>query len=91
MRIANGAVQAAITLRNEANVNTLKLTAKDAGITGNDIRAVVSYATAQPEVTFNLELFRWVLDSSGQRIKKIPRPGPASAWIQLRPHTPRTF
>jgi Bacteriophage tail sheath protein len=71
MRIANGATPAAITLQNEAGTNTLRLTAKDAGVRGNDLRAFVTYAGAQPEVTFNLELFRWELDpSSGQRLKK---------------------
>jgi hypothetical protein len=70
MRIANGAVPSAITLQNEAGGATLTLTAKDAGALGNDLRAAVSYAGAQPEVTFNLELFRWELDSSGQAVKK---------------------
>lgn len=70
IRIANGATPAAITLQNEAGANTLRLTAKDAGAMGNDLRAFVTYGGAQPEVTFNLELFRWELDSSGQRLKK---------------------
>lgn len=70
MRIANGAIPASITLLNEAGTATLRLTAKDAGAIGNDLRAFVTYAGAQPEVTFNLELFRWELDSSGQRVKK---------------------
>lgn len=72
MRIANGAIPAAITLRNEAGapVPVLRLTAKDAGVVGNDIRVVVTYAGAQPEVTFNLEIFRWELDSTGTRVKK---------------------
>ncbi len=70
MRIASGAVQSALTLQNEAGTATLKLSAKDAGVAGNDIRAYVTYAGAQPEVTFNLNLFRWELDSSGQRVKK---------------------
>ena len=70
MRIADGEVQAQIVLLNEAGANTLRLTAKDAGLAGNDIRAAVTYATAQPEVTFNMEIFRWELDSAGQRVKK---------------------
>src|SRR5262245_28019803 len=71
MRIAQGAVQAEIRLRNEANTNeVLRLRAKDAGQVGNDIRAVVKYSGAQPEVTFTLELFRFELDSTGQRVKK---------------------
>ena len=70
MRIANGAIESAISLQNESGTTTLRLTAKDAGQAGNDLRAVVSYAGAQPEVTFNLELFRFEPDSSGQRVKK---------------------
>lgn len=70
MRIANGAIPASITLRNEGGAAALRLTANDAGVVGNDIRALVTYAGAQPEVTFNLEIFRWELDSSGTRVKK---------------------
>jgi hypothetical protein len=70
MRIASGAIAAQITLRNEAAAATLRLTAKDAGVVGNDLRAFVTYSGAQPEVTFNLEIFRWELDSSGTRTKK---------------------
>lgn len=70
MRIADGDIPAEIRLRNEANVETLRLVAKDAGVLGNDLRAVVTYSGAQPEVTFNLELFRMEIDSSGQRVKK---------------------
>src|SRR5215207_6321293 len=70
MRIAQGAVQAEIRLRNEANAEVLRLRAKDAGLAGNDIRAVVKYSGAQPEVTFTLEVFRFELDSAGQRVKK---------------------
>lgn len=69
MRIADGEVASEIVLQNEAGTNTLRLKAKDAGVLGNDLRAVVTYGGAQPEVTFNLELFRFALDSSGQRVK----------------------
>lgn len=78
MRIANSAIPASITLQNEAGVATLKLTAKDAGVLGNDVRASVTYSGAQPEVTFNLEVFRWELDSSGTRVKK-----DAETWLGL--------
>jgi phage tail sheath protein FI len=67
MRIADAsAAAAAVTLKDEAGVDSLRLTARSAGLFGNDIRAVVSYNTAQPEQTFNLELFRWVKASNGQ-------------------------
>jgi len=64
------AIPAQITLRSEGGAPTLRLTAKDAGVLGNDIRVRVTYAGAQPEVTFNLEVFRFELDSSGTRVKK---------------------
>ena len=70
MRIANGATRAAIDLRNEAGTATLRLTAKDAGVLGNNLRAVVTYSGPQPEVTFNLELFYWEIDSTGKRTKQ---------------------
>jgi uncharacterized protein len=85
MRIAAGEAQAQIVLRNEAGTNTLRLTAKDAGLAGNDIRVSVNYATAQPEATFNMEIFRWELDSSGQRVKK-----DIESWsgLSLDPNSP---
>ncbi len=43
----------------------LRLTAKDAGILGDEIRAVVDYNTSTPELTFNIELFRRSVDSNG--------------------------
>jgi hypothetical protein len=70
MRIADGANAAVVTLKNEAGANTLTLTAKDLGVTGENLRAIVTYNGAQPEITFNLELFRWDVDSTGKRVKK---------------------
>lgn len=70
MRIAHGAGQAEVTLSNEASSPTLRLIAKDAGAMGNNLRAVVNYSGAQPEATFNLELFRLEIDSAGGRVKK---------------------
>ncbi len=69
MRIASGATYSEVTLKNELGTDVLKLTAKDAGLAGEDIRAVVNYNTPQPEVTFNLDLFRWATDSAGNRTK----------------------
>lgn len=66
MRLADDSAQpASVMLEDEAGANTLKLTAKSAGLFGNDIRAVVSYNTALPEATFNLEVFRWATASNG--------------------------
>ncbi|HEX2854253.1 MAG TPA: phage tail sheath C-terminal domain-containing protein [Opitutaceae bacterium] len=76
MRIAQGASASTVTLQNEptpavpAGANTLSLTAKDLGVAGEGIRALVTYNGSQPEVTFNLELFRWEVDSTGTRSKK---------------------
>ncbi len=69
MRIANGATPSTVTLKNEKGVAVLDLTAKDEGLAGENIRAVVSYNTPQPEVTFNVDLFRWTIDSAGNRTK----------------------
>lgn len=69
MRIANGAAQAAVVLQNELGVPVLQLQAKDAGLTGESIRAQVTYNGAQPEATFNINLFRWDVDSSGRRTR----------------------
>jgi phage tail sheath protein FI len=66
MRIADAtAAPAAVMLRDEAKANTLLITAKSAGLFGNDIRVAVNYNTAAPEGTFNLEVFRWIKASTG--------------------------
>lgn len=74
MRIANGASAAEVTLNAEDDDGTgnrpaLRLVAKQAGVLGETIRAVVSYGGRQPEATFNLELFRWATNSAGRRAK----------------------
>ena len=69
MRIANGATKSRVDLQNEAGSPTLRLTAKDPGLAGESIRAVVTYNGPQPEVTFNIDLFRWQIDSTGKRTK----------------------
>lgn len=66
MRVAQGATASAVTLRNAANsADVLRVTAKSAGLFGDDIRLAVSYATPLPEATFNLEVFRWTKTSTG--------------------------
>jgi phage tail sheath protein FI len=59
MRIADGATAASVTLKSESSAEVLKLTARNLGLIGESIRAVVTYNGQQPEATFNLELFRW--------------------------------
>ena len=67
MRIAEGstAQEAAVTLQNTTGSQVLTLTAKDAGVDGNMIRAEVDYNTPAPESTFNLRLFREFVDAFG--------------------------
>ncbi|MBV8686513.1 MAG: hypothetical protein JOZ90_04145 [Alphaproteobacteria bacterium] len=47
------------------NQNVLILSAKDAGSGGNLLRVEVDYETANPERTFNLTVFRQVVQSDG--------------------------
>lgn len=72
VRAADPSASAArITLQSEAGtsgggaLDVLTLVAQDAGILGDEIRAVVDYKTPTPELTFNLELFRLSIDSNG--------------------------
>ncbi|MEX2565512.1 MAG: phage tail sheath C-terminal domain-containing protein [Cyclobacteriaceae bacterium] len=68
-RIANGATQASSTLLTESAADALTLTAKQSGLIGESIRAVVTYKGPSPENTFNIELFRWETNNLGQRVK----------------------
>lgn len=71
MRIANGAGTASVDLENELGNPTLTLRAKDAGVIGETIRAVVTYSGPQPETYFNIDLFRWEVDATtGNRVRK---------------------
>jgi hypothetical protein len=67
VRIANNAIAADVVLRTEeaAPRDALRLTARDAGLEGNLIRAEVDYDTASPERTFNLTLYRSRLQPDG--------------------------
>jgi phage tail sheath protein FI len=65
MRIANGATSAAVTLSAEDTTPIVTLTAKAAGASGEEIRAVITYPAEEPEGRFNLELFRWAPNSAG--------------------------
>jgi phage tail sheath protein FI len=66
-RIADGntAKAAEITLKSQAGTDVLKLTAKDAGVDGNMLRAEVDYNTPSPESTFNLRVFREIVNAFG--------------------------
>jgi phage tail sheath protein FI len=69
VRVANGAIQSAVDLKNEAMAVVLGVTAKSAGLIGDTIRMAVTYNSAQPESLFNLEVFRWVKNSAGLSVK----------------------
>ena len=77
MRIAHGAKGSSVQLENEAGTPVLGLTAKNPGAVGETIRAVVTYGGAQPEVTFNLDLFRWDVQGA-RRVKQ-----DAESWKNL--------
>ena len=66
MRIAHGATAAQVTLQSEAGTEVLVLTAKQAGLVGETIRAVVTYSGPQPEAVFGLEIYRVETDSAGR-------------------------
>lgn len=56
VRLAAGAVKAAMTLRNLANTEVLVATAKTHGVWGMNLRLEVDYATLNPDDTFNLRV-----------------------------------
>ena len=70
VRIARDGSCASVVLKNEVGAETLKLTAKSWGVCGSKIRVAVTYDTPRPESTFNLELFRWEVDSKGRHVAK---------------------
>jgi len=65
MRTALNAQRASVVLRTFGNADTLRLTARDPGAAGNMVRAEVDYASASPERSFNLRLYRQVQRSDG--------------------------
>lgn len=78
VRIAKNALASAVTLKGEDKAPVLRLEAKSPGLLGENIRAAVSYGSAQPESLFNLELFRWELDARGQK-QQVDR----EVWLNL--------
>ncbi len=65
MRIARNAFQADVTIVNESGNPALTITALDHGIEGNLLRAEIDYDTASPGETFNLTVFRNVIQADG--------------------------
>lgn len=66
MRIADGATAASVRLQSEAGTEVLELIARQPGALGNRIRATVSYAAREPEVGFNMEIWRAESGPGGQ-------------------------
>lgn len=60
-----GIAPATVTLRNQSGTSVLQLSAKSEGTLGQQIRAIVDYDTLTPELTFNIELYRSVVDANG--------------------------
>ena len=69
-RIANGDAAASVTLQaQDAATAALTVTARDPGVLGDTIRVEIDYDTAQPEQTFNLTVFRSLLQPDGTRLR----------------------
>ncbi len=66
VRAASGSERADVTLQNEAGADVLVLRALDAGTLGDQIRAVIDYNTPDPELTFNLTVYRETVDAQGR-------------------------
>lgn len=60
-----GIAPATVTLQGEASQPVLDIEARDDGTLGAQIRMEVDYATPTPEMTFNLEVYREVVDANG--------------------------
>ncbi|MEM7675094.1 MAG: hypothetical protein AAF449_03725, partial [Myxococcota bacterium] len=66
LRVADGAQPAEVVLSRPDGTAALTLTARYPGAIGDNIRASVSYGGNAPESTFNLTLWRWVQQPTGQ-------------------------
>lgn len=70
IRIANGWAKSSVTLRTDiSGAEVLQVTAKNPGVLGDLLRAAVTYNTAAPDATFNLEVFRWQITATGTKTK----------------------
>ncbi|TMQ12974.1 MAG: phage tail sheath family protein [Deltaproteobacteria bacterium] len=71
IRIASGWAKSSVTLKSDVSGGTdvLTLTAKNPGALGDLLRAAVTYNTAAPDATFNLEVFRWQISPTGTKTK----------------------
>ena len=67
VRLASGAVKAAVTLKTLDGLNVLTATAKSDGAWGNAIQLEISYNTAAPDETFNLTAIQYDGDTEVTR------------------------
>ena len=66
MRIAEGAKQANVVLRDQDDsADAMAVTARDKGLEGNQLRVEIDYDTGSAEETFNLTVFRSALKDDG--------------------------
>ncbi len=71
LRIAKDSKSSSVTLKDEsAGHSVLKVEAKSDGLIGDTIRLAISYSGSYPESTFNLEAFRAVQNSRGEKAKE---------------------
>jgi len=71
MRIAQGAIRADVVLRNQDDSgDVITVTARDPGVEGNMLRVEINYNTGSPEETFNLSVFRSVLQDDGTAVRE---------------------
>jgi phage tail sheath protein FI len=82
VRLAHGALKADVTLKNLAETNVLKATAKQEGNWGNGIHLEVDYNTPNPDETFNLRVFQ---EEDGNIIDS----DPPFANLSMNPALPR--
>jgi phage tail sheath protein FI len=68
VRIADGALESTLDLRNADGDIVLSFESRDAGLDANQLRARVDYNTSSPERTFNLTIFRETFDASGAAV-----------------------
>ena len=69
MRVANGFTTAEVTLQTANSAPSLRLIARSAGASGEEIRATVTYSGEQPEIRFSLEVYRWAPNAAGISVK----------------------
>jgi hypothetical protein len=82
VRLAQGAVRAAVTLRNLADTQSvLTVTAKTEGLWGNGLRLEIDYNTPNPDDTFNL---RVIYEDAGTVVSQ-----EAFANLSMHPTSPR--